>query len=170
MSSREWTGPLATLLPTLRREALRLAAQDPGKGPNPWAWYLLARGALVAVRIVQDMRSEVRFARPQRPATEDGLRRWENEVGVFMAAVGIEEEPGKWYRVPGEDPESEARGGIGVRWIELRPGEVEPGWALCWDCRQEGRTTRVVWFAGGGEEGQACLEHAAEHGRRVAHV
>lgn len=171
--TRRWTGPLAELLPALRPEAYRLAGSD--KMPGAWAWRVLPHGAAVSLRIRPDMdfRREIRIARADRPATEEGLKRWERELETFCRHFGITvldgETPatsslGCFHRLS-EAPEDSTRGGIAARFLELRLGETQPGKARCHRCATEGRAVAVIWFPGAGLR-QLCDLHAGEESQR----
>ena len=83
MTDRTWTGSLAELRDPLTAEAWRLQ--------GGWAWYLMPRGALVALRVrPEDFRKEFRIARKEAPADEAAAAKWYQEVAVFAKHLGCE--------------------------------------------------------------------------------
>ena len=110
---RIWTDRLSGLLPRLKREA--------EKTPGRWAYRGLRGGALVACRLRNDLGYDVRIARPEKPVTDDGWRRWRNEIDVFRRELGIE----RWQ--VRDDPDA---AGVAVILSEpmppRKPGEVFP--------------------------------------------
>lgn len=109
-----WTGSLVGILPRLKTEA----RERPGR----WACRMLRGGALIACRMRDDLGYDVRIARPGKPATDDGWRRWRNEIDVFRRELGIQ----RW--TVDDDPDAP---GVAVIFSEpappRRPGEVLPG-------------------------------------------
>lgn len=173
---RKWGGRLAELLPALRPEAWRLGA-DEKTSAGRWAWRVLPGGAVVSLRIRGDMdvRRELRISRQERPETDEARERWERELQTFLRHFGVTEvdartpapaPTGYFVRLP-PDPEDEARGGIAVRWIELRIGETSPGKGLCYRCREAGRTVAVEWFPPAARL-QMCNYHIGEETRAAA--
>jgi hypothetical protein len=114
-----WDGRLSALLPVLTAEVRNAPA-------GAWRHRLLTHGALVAVQLGPDGRRIVRIARAQRPENERAWGRWASEVEVFQRHLGI----GTWQ--PQQDEEAS---GAAVRFLELWPGEVAPGKAVCGRCK-----------------------------------
>lgn len=172
---RRWGGRLAELLPALRPEAWKLGA-DEKTAAGRWAWRVLPGGAVVSLRIRGDMdlRRELRISRGERPETEAARGRWEQELSTFLKHFGVTEvsktpatAPGGFFcRLPA-DPKDTERGGVAVRWIELRKGETSPGKALCYRCREAGRAVAVEWFPPAGLS-QVCNFHIGEETRAAA--
>lgn len=192
---QRYAGKLTELLPRLRREAFDIR----GRGPKsvrdegrPWndveeracrdrdldfAWVVLPRGAVVGLRIRNDleMRKEVRIARTERPKDEKSATAWQFEVETFLKHFGIEPLDGKtpapekngWLALP-PHPNDEAKGVAAVRFIELRHGEIEPSRARCAKCWDDGQFVVVLWEAVCGVDGQHCQAHAVLAGREAA--
>ena len=74
--AHRWTGNLIDLGKALRKEAF-------AKKGLGWAWYVLPRGAMVAMMARDDMRRVLRVSRRVAPTTPDGWVKWRSEVGVF---------------------------------------------------------------------------------------
>lgn len=111
-----WSGTLLELRDHLRMEAIR----QQGK----WAYELLPRGALVAMRMVNRegaMRRELRLAR-QTPLTKPDA--WEREVQVFLDQLSL----GPWRRLP------VAAGAHEARFLEVFPSETVVAKTVCADC------------------------------------
>lgn len=170
--NRRWGGRLAELLPALRPEAWKLGAEETS-GAGRWAWRILPGGAVVSLRIRGDMdlRRELRISRQERPETDEAKRRWEQELATFLKHFELTEisktpapsATGYFCRLD-PDPEDEARGGIAVRWIELRKGETTPGKGVCYRCREAGRAVAVEWIPQAGLS-QMCNFHIGEETR-----
>lgn len=75
---RRWTKPLNELVEPLRKEAYAL------KGDG-WAWVVLPRGAVVALRILPDFRKQIRIMRRGMKKPERFLA----EIGTFLEHLGI---------------------------------------------------------------------------------
>lgn len=88
---RRWGKPLNELFPTLRREAWTLR--------GGWAWRVLPHGALVSVRVrppeegkESAFHLELRIARKDTPANDEGWRKWSQELAVFLKHMGGEDQ------------------------------------------------------------------------------
>ena len=141
---RRWKAPLHTLLPELRKQAW--AELDRPHGPpeldDNFAWVVLPKSALVALRIRPDlgMRAELRLARTE-PLTEASRPKWEQEVAVFLAHFDLKElngntpctEPGQ-SRQYVRHVEARDAGKTAARFMQLRLGEVVVGRGLCCHC------------------------------------
>lgn len=78
-----WGRPLAELTEVLRKGAYA------AKGD--WCWYVMPRGALVAMRVPPTFRKELRIARRLRKApTEKSSKLWYDEVQVFLRELGLQ--------------------------------------------------------------------------------
>jgi hypothetical protein len=92
--SRIWRGSLPDLFAKLVMRAAELGGR--------WAWYALPRGAIVSLRRVGAAGAlELRIARGETPATAEGLRAWEVELGVFLRYFGGRD---AWEPITLEDP------------------------------------------------------------------
>jgi len=129
-----WSGTLDELWPVLRKQAYEIAAATP-PGQERWAWFVLPRGALVALRIRPDFRKELRIARGERPDTADAKLRWEREIETFLKHFGCE----RWQRV--DEPESR---GVAARFIQLYSNEHAVGLSRCADCDRETTSTPIL--------------------------
>lgn len=129
-----WAGTLEELWPVLRKEAYRLAPETP-PGQERWAWFVLPRGALVALRIRPDFRKELRIARGERPDTADAKLRWEREIETFLKHFGCE----RWQRI-----DEQASRGVAVRFVELYSNEHAVNRARCTACGQETKSTPIL--------------------------
>lgn len=178
-----WSGPLAELLPVLRRRAANVAAEAKSDQEErvrrdqdrDWAWVVLQGGAVIGLRVRGDlwMRKELRIARKETPKNVRALQAWEREVGTFLRHFGITPldgetpapEKGGWWRQP-PHPNDVSKGGVAVRFLALLHGEIRPGWALCNDCLHEtGEMHEVEWTPLAAVRGQRCSEHAVAAGR-----
>lgn len=153
---RQWTGKLEGLLDALKREAYQAVGKP--------AWKILPRGAVVQMRITDDMRKEVRIARKLPLESDEQRKRWEAELAVFCTHLGLEVGAGKWHQTRPDPGKAEAY------LIQLRGGETEPGKALCHRCALEGERTVVAWWPAGEVEGQNCPGHALEAGTEHAQL
>jgi len=131
--SHRWAGPLEELWSVLRKEAYRIAPDTPA-GQERWAWFVLPRGALVALRIRPDFRKELRIARGERPETADAWLRCEREIETFLEHFG-----GRWQRV-----DEQASRGVAVRFVELYSNEHAVNRARCTACGAETPSTPIL--------------------------
>lgn len=175
--AHRWSGPLSELLPALRPRAWKLGAtcdEEDRRADRDWAWVVLPGGAIVGLRIRGDlwMRREIRIARQEKPEGERAEAAWEREIATFLRCFGIRpldgETPagpdGWWRQAP--HIADQAKGVAAVRLLELREGEIRPGWALCHDClHTTGEMRAVEWMPGARIDGQRCSEHAVAAGR-----
>ena len=182
-----YAGKLPELITRLRREAFNIR----GSGPKsirdegrPWneaeeracrerdldfAWVVLPRGAIVGLRIRNDMdmRKELRIARQERPKDERATQAWQLEVETFLKHFGVEPLDGKtpapekngFLALP-PHPNDEAKGVAAVRFLELRHGEIEAGRSICARCVKHGIVYVTEWWPAGGIDGQRCQAHA----------
>lgn len=159
----QWPGKLGAMIKTLRRR-YRSTVGD------RWEWFIVKRGAVISYREVANSRGEIRIARDQ-PLLESQRAAWDKEVWVFCAAWSIVPVTGtspcdgdEWLI---QEPHAEDEGKTAMRLLELRPGEVTPGHAVCWDCLQKtGELVSVPWFCHGGPSGQRCNQCALKAGQR----
>jgi len=161
--THQWVGPLVKLLPALRKLAYEIGPEktdDDRNADTDWAWKVLRGGAVVSYRIRSDMhmRGEIRIARAEPLKNE---AKWMAEVRTFVKHFELTMVDGT---EPAKDittfmlqrPNVRDRQKTAVRFIQLRVGEVSPGRALCYACRQADRTVEIQWWPAGGVEGQRC--------------
>ena len=175
--ARRFAGELGGLFPLLDTES-KPTRTTPAEleADTGWAWRVLPRGAVVAMRRRHDLwgRRELRLARAEAPDSPEGWARWEKEVAVFLSSFGMaamdgetpcEREGVDFYRVRNEPRDD---GKAAARFQELRRGEVKPGRSICWDCREEtGELVEVEWQPAAAARGQRCAHHAMEAGKRM---
>jgi hypothetical protein len=82
---RRWTGPLDELSAALRHGAYEAKGE--------WFWVVLPHGALVAMRVPEDFRKELRIARKGGLKDEAALNKWLAEVRTFQKYLGAERWP-----------------------------------------------------------------------------
>lgn len=153
------------------KAAARLPEAERPKGG--WVGSQLQAGALVAMRVRPKLngRLELRIARKAKMGGEA----WEKEVDVFLEHFAITPTDGRtpcegpewWLHESAEgEPGEDGRRVLEVRLLELRPGEITPGRAACWDCREEGRHTEIEWgpFR---PKGQRCAPCATNNGKAL---
>lgn len=80
---RRWKRSLAELAMRLRTEAW-------GK-PGEWAWVVLPRGAMVAMRTLDDQRKELRILRREPLQNDVALNKFTGECFVFLGKLGCED-------------------------------------------------------------------------------
>lgn len=159
----QWVGPLAKLLPELKRRAYKLGPDKSDadrEADQDWAWVVLRGGAIVGYRVRSDMymRGELRIARAEALTNQT---KWLAELKTFMQHFALDLvdgtqtalTPQTFYLQP---PHKNDKGKTAARFIQLRVGEVKPGRALCWACAQAGKNVEVEWWAAGGVGGQRC--------------
>lgn len=116
--SHRWTRGLAELWETLRRDAW--------KAEGGWAWYRLPGGAKVALRVGEHFRRELRISRPEPALTDVQRGKWRHKVETFLKYFPpVPPAPGWWEAEPPEGA------GVAVLFVELRTGEVRPGFGRC---------------------------------------
>jgi len=139
-----WTRTLAELRTTLNRD---VSERD------GWSWYVLPRGACVALRVREDRRREYRVSREDRPATAEAGQKWEEEVATFARELLC----AAWTRT-----DEDAGEGVAIRWVEAI------GVARCSACR--GPLDDNARLYGDGETCSTCAAAArvaAARERRV---
>lgn len=82
---RRWTKPLEQLAEVLRHGAYELKGE--------WFWVVLPHGALVAMRVPEDFRKELRIARKSGLKDEAALNKWLAEVRTFQKYLSAERWP-----------------------------------------------------------------------------
>lgn len=165
---RRWTGPLEELLGAIRHDAYQLAqdaTEEDRAQDRDFAWRVLRRGAVVALRIRGDesFRREIRIARAEPLADR---ARWLLEVGIFVREFGLKmldgstpaDERGRCFvEIP---PTARDEGKTAIRLLELFEGETLPGAGRCYRCwNLKGEHVSVAYVVGQGVH-QACTEHA----------
>ena len=142
--------------------------QEAESTQGTWCWRIIPNGMVVARRRIPNVdvaRYELRFARRSVAGDPETAEEWATDLSTLLRALKITVTDGDraapvpfacWLKVE----ESEEQWKHVLRVTSLLQGEVQPGKAHCWACKEEGITTVVEWFPSGGVRGQRCFDHA----------